>query len=100
MRNSKLAPLSVAMLLIAVFYVIAFRFLDPLALGAGVVIISLTGFLLGRAADRGIRRHHMVIQGHAAAQIGRWGNLALLALSSMFFIFELARSIVRGDIEF
>ena len=99
MRQSFTAPLSVGALLLSVFLVVGFRTQDLLVLTGGVALISMAGYFLGRAADRRIRRHHMVIQGHAAALIGMWGNLALLALSVALFLFELARSVIRGDID-
>lgn len=99
MRQSKLAPLSVGLLLVSIFFILGFRWIDQLLLAAGVVVLSLLGFVFGRRAERHIRRHHMVIQGYAAAQIGRWGNLGLFVLSGIYFIFELARSIIRGDID-
>lgn len=99
MRQSILAPLSVGALLLCVFLIVGFRSQDLLVLSGGVAVLSLLGYLMGRSADRRIRRHHMVIQGHAAALIGMWGNLGLFALSLSLFFFELARSIIRGDID-
>jgi len=91
--------MSVFFLLVSVFVVIGLRYIDLLALTGMVALISLLGYVLGRSADRRIRRHHGVIQGHAAAQIGMWGNLAVFVLSGILFLFELARTIIRGDID-
>jgi hypothetical protein len=99
MRHSRMAPLSVGLLLVSVFFIIGMRWIDWLALSGVVFLLSAGGYFLGASAERRIRRHHMVIQGHAAAMIGKWGNLGLLVLSAVYFAFDLARSIISGQID-
>ncbi len=99
LRQSILAPLSVAFLLACVFSVAALRGTGLLFLSGLVSFLGLVGFLLGQWAERRIHRHHGVIQGHAAALIGKWGNLGLFVLALVLFIWELARAILSGRLD-
>lgn len=98
MRHSKLAPVSVFLLLCSVFVVVGFRYQDLLVVSGGVSLLALLGYYTGNKAEKRIRRHHMVIQGHAAALIGKWGNLVVFVLGFIVFLYELLRSVIRGEI--
>lgn len=99
MKKSKLAPTSVFVLLLNIFTILLLLREDPLIITTAAFLLSGFGYSLGRTAQRRINRHHGVIQGHAAAVVGTYGNLVVVILAAILFVFELIRAIFYGDIE-
>lgn len=100
MRSTIYSPVSVFFLLLNFFFIAWLRSTDKLILAFITAIVSAIGFYIGRRAMRKIRHHHGVIQGYGAASIGMYGNLSILALSFAFLCWEIARSIISGDLDF
>lgn len=98
-KKSKLAPLSVFFLLVNIFAILLLLRADRLITTTAAFLIAGLGYSIGRSAQRRIKRHHGVIQGHAAAEVGTYGNLAIVILAALVFIFELVRAVFYGDIE-
>lgn len=97
-RRSLSALLSVFFLLVNFLVVFLLLREDPLILAVAVFIGSGVGYTFGRKAQRAISRTHGVVQGHAAAEVGTYGNLLILILSGTFFIFEFSRALLYGEI--
>lgn len=98
LRTSRLAVASVVILLLNFFQWLAFRNVDVLIISLASVVISFTGWLLGRKALRSIKRYQGVLQGEGAAQVGHWGNFALWVLSFFYFLWNFLLAILRGEL--
>lgn len=73
------------------------RSLDIVLLSFISMCVAFTGFLLGRAAGRYIRRHCGSVGGESAALIGYWGNLGAFIATFLLFSYSLAMGILGGD---
>ncbi len=98
LKTSKLGVLSLLFVLLNVLVWISLRFRWIVLTSGLSAICGLVGFLLALVALKHIHRRQGRLQGEGAALIGKWGNLGLLILSGLLFVYSFTIAIMRGQI--
>ena len=98
LRTSKVGVTSLIFVLLNILIWISLRFRWVVVTSGLSAICAFFGFILALVALKQIHRRQGRLQGEGAALIGKWGNLGLLVLSGLLFVYSFTIAIIRGQI--